>query len=71
MILRMSWLAPSAAVLVCLALACGANGNTTTTTTGGPGGGSAVCGVNGTNQCDMNQQCSPTLGCVECTADAL
>ena len=32
----------------------------------GPGGGSALCGVNGTDQCHGGQTCSATLGCVDC-----
>src|SRR4029079_12041160 len=35
----------------------------------GPGGGSALCGPNGTNACNGGQQCDATLGCVECTTD--
>src|ERR1041385_3362108 len=36
----------------------------------GPGGGSALCGANGTNQCGMNKMCDSTLGCVECVNDS-
>jgi hypothetical protein len=37
---------------------------------GGPGGGLAVCGPNGTNQCSAPLQCDPVLGCVDCTSSA-
>jgi hypothetical protein len=33
---------------------------------GGPGGGSALCGPNGTNACAPTQYCDVTLGCVAC-----
>jgi Cys-rich repeat protein len=36
---------------------------------GGPAPGSALCGVNGTNQCGNGRQCDPTLGCVECLSN--
>ncbi|MGH7269820.1 MAG: hypothetical protein ACREJ3_05255, partial [Polyangiaceae bacterium] len=36
----------------------------------GPGGGSAICGPNGTNTCRINQQCDSVLGCVDCTSNA-
>jgi hypothetical protein len=55
------------ATLVALAvpaIACsGSNGN-------GLGGGSALCGVNGSTQCPGNEQCSAALGCVECISDS-
>jgi hypothetical protein len=35
----------------------------------GPGGGSALCGVNGTDMCRMGEMCSNTLGCVQCAQD--
>jgi hypothetical protein len=49
-------------VFVLVVLACGGG-------SGGRIGGSAVCGVNGTNQCDPSQVCDFTLGCVDCTID--
>src|ERR1700687_2498672 len=53
-----------------LAAACGGSSGSTLGGAGGPAGGSAGCGPNGTNACQPNQQCDPTLGCVECTSDS-
>ena len=57
-----------------LIVACGSSSDTGTDVgagaDGGPGGGSAVCGVNGSNQCRQGQSCDATLGCVDCTADS-
>jgi len=36
----------------------------------GPGGGSALCGPNGTNACPATKQCDVTLGCVDCVTDS-
>jgi hypothetical protein len=36
----------------------------------GPGGGSALCGPNGTNACGPMQFCSLTLGCVGCLGNS-
>jgi hypothetical protein len=57
-------------IAIALAAACGGSSSTLGGAGGGPGGGSAVCGPNGTNTCRPNQQCDPTLGCVECTSDS-
>ena len=53
------------AVVVFVFLACGGSNGTT-----GSVGGSALCGVNGANQCGSHQQCDLLLGCVDCTANA-
>ena len=51
------------ASVVFVIIACGGSN-------GGPGGGSAVCGINGSNQCGGQQPfCDSTLGCVECRGD--
>jgi Cys-rich repeat protein len=36
----------------------------------GPGNGSAICGINGADNCRMGEICSNTLGCVQCGADS-
>ncbi|HSQ62371.1 MAG TPA: hypothetical protein VLM85_04130, partial [Polyangiaceae bacterium] len=51
----------SGAAAVALVIACGG--------TNGPGGGSALCGPNGTNACKQGLTCDPTYGCVQCVGD--
>ncbi|HTB75389.1 MAG TPA: hypothetical protein VK762_19195, partial [Polyangiaceae bacterium] len=52
-----------AAVAVAALIACsGAKSN-------GLAAGSALCGVNGTDQCRGNEKCDPSLGCVQCETD--
>ncbi len=52
------------ASVVFVAIACGGGAN------GGPGGGSAVCGASGANQCGTGQFCDSSLGCVQCRGDS-
>lgn len=46
-------------------VACSGSSSSTT----GPGAGSALCGVNGTNDCGNGRMCDPSLGCVQCLSN--
>jgi hypothetical protein len=47
------------AATLAAAIACGGKSND----------GSALCGINGANSCHQGEQCSSTLGCVQCVAN--
>src|SRR5579862_8502008 len=55
------------AAALLIGVACG--GSSSSNGIGGAPGGSALCGVNGTNQCRTTQHCSGTLGCVDCLSN--
>src|SRR5580704_6521099 len=50
-------------VVMSILLACGGSSGT------GTFGGSALCGVNGSNECNANQLCDAVLGCVDCVTN--
>src|SRR5450432_3647353 len=58
-----AWSRISSVIGVGIALACGG-------ANGGPGGGSALCGPNGSNTCDQGRLCDSTLGCVDCETNS-